>query len=140
MKKFAFLVLSVLFLVGCASTPQDKAEKSVKGHLKKTIAAYDPISFGEIDTLSLDKIPELVAAKDSLQHYSNALKETHDQFQQAANQAGAKRFKAIVDNLERFYEGKRYRINHKYKANTAEGKTEEIEKDFYLTGEFYVVE
>ncbi len=140
MKKFGFLVLAVLFLAGCSSTPQDRAEKGVTTFLKKSIAAYEPISFGELETLNLDKLPDLIAARDSLRFYRNALDQIGDQFQQAANQAKVKHFKSLEENLKNFYTGKKYRINHKYKANTAEGKSEEIDKDFYLTDAFIVVE
>ena len=43
-------------------------------------------------------------------------------------------------DFEKFYEGKKFKINHKYKANTAEGKNEEIDKDFFLNSMYEVVE
>ena len=56
------------------------------------------------------------------------------------NQKNAKRLKAVMADFEKFYEGKKFKINHKYKANTAEGKNEEIDKDFFLNSMYEVVE
>lgn len=140
MKKFAFLILAVLFLSGCSNNPQSMAEKGVKSHLEKSIAAYEPISFGVLDTINLSNDATYKTAKDSLNFYMNALKETADQFKLAANQNNAKKFRGMVDSLDFFYEGKKFRINHKYKANTSEGKNEEVDKVFYLNSGYVVVD
>lgn len=139
-KKIVFLLLGAALLIGCSNDPQKKAESSVVHFLKKNVQRYEPVSFGRVDTLDLEHEPAYLAAKDSLRFYKDALKETGDQFQLAASQQGAKRQQGIIADMENFYQGKRYRINHRYKANTAEGRQEEIDKDFYLTATYQVVE
>ncbi|MFV0392068.1 MAG: hypothetical protein ACK5KP_09340 [Paludibacteraceae bacterium] len=140
MKKIAILFLSLLFLVSCGNKPQDKAEKGVKDFLKKNVQLYEPISFGKLDTLVLDNDAAYIVAKDSLSFYMNALKETGDQFKLASNQQNAKRMKDEVDAVKTFYEGKKYRINHVYNANTSQGKKDEVNKDFYMDSMYNVVE
>lgn len=140
MKQIGLFFLSLLLLVGCSNNPQSQAEKGVTDFLKKNVQIYEPISFGTLDTISVETDPAYTVAKDSLRIYLDALKVTADQFKLAANQKNAKRLKEVVTNLENFYQGKKYKINHKYKANTAEGKNQEVDKDFYLNGIYEVVE
>ncbi len=140
MKKIGFLFLSLLLLAGCGNDPQSQAEKGVQNFLKKNVQVYEPISFGVLDTITVSDDPEYVAAKDSLQIYMEALKVTADQFKLASNQQNAKRLRGVVADMETFYEGKKYKINHKYRANTSEGKKEEVDKDFYLNSGFNIVE
>lgn len=140
MKKLIILSLGLLLMWSCSNTPQTMAEKGVTKHLKKSIAKYEPVSFGALDTITVGEDPAYIAARDSMQIYMDGLKETADQFKLAGNQKNAKRLKAVVSDLEKFYEGKSFKINHKYKANTVEGKNEEVDKDFYLNTMYQVVE
>lgn len=140
MKKIIFLVFGVLLFVGCNPTPQGMAEKGVKKYLKSNVQVYEPISFGTLDTLSLGDIPEYVVVRDSLRIYLDALKETADQFKLAENQKNAKRLRAVVNDLENYYSDKKFKLNHKYKANTSQGKSEEVDKDFFLNSAYEVVE
>lgn len=140
MKKLAILSLGLLLMYACSNNPQSMAEKGVTNHLKQSIAKYEPISFGALDTISVGEDAAYVAARDSLKIYMEALKVTADQFKLAENQKNAKRLKAVMADLESFYNGKAFKINHKYKANTSEGKNEEVDKDFYLDTMYKVVE
>ncbi|NLI72556.1 MAG: hypothetical protein GX361_07480 [Bacteroidales bacterium] len=140
MKKIVISFLGALLLIGCNNTPQGMAERSVKKHLKKSVQAYEPISFGSVESVDFTKDSVYILAKDSLDKSLAELKKTSDQFKLASHQKAAKRNKTLIENLEAFYSNKKYKIQHKYKANTSEGKNEEVNKDFYLTGEFVVVE
>ncbi len=140
MKKLAILSLGLLFMYACSNNPQSMAEKGVTKHLKQSIAKYEPVSFGVLDTITVGEDPEYIAASDSMRIYMEALKQTADQFKLADNQKNAKRLKAVMADLEKFYEGKKFKINHKYKANTAEGVNEEVDKDFFLNSMYEVVE
>lgn len=140
MKKIVIFLLGAVLLVGCNKTPQGTAESSVKKHLKKSVLAYEPISFGELEAIELNSDSAYILAKDSLSNSLAELKKTSDQFVLAKHQQVAKRNKARIEMLEAFYSNKKYKIEHKYKANTSEGKNEEVSKDFYLTGGFVVVE
>lgn len=140
MKKLAFLSLIALFVMGCSNGPQDMAENAVKTHLKKSVTAYESISFGKLDTINLSNNSEYVAVRDSFRFYMDALKETGDQFKLADNQKNASRLKIIKEDIEKFFEGKTYSINHKYKGNTAEGGVKEVDKEFYLDGTYHIVE
>ena len=140
MKKIVILFLGIVLLVGCNNNPQGMAESSVKKHLKKSVLAYEPISFGTLDTLDLSKDPVYMVAKDSLSKSLAELKKTSDQFVLAGHQQVAKRNKVIVDEMEAFYSNKKYKIEHKYKGNTSEGKNEEVDKEFYLNSGFVIVD
>lgn len=140
MRQIGFLILSLVLLVGCGNNPQSQAEKGVKNFLKKNVQVYEPVSFGVLDTINISEDPEYVAAKDSLRIYMDALKVTADQFKLASNQQNAKRMRETIAGMESFYQGKKYKIYHKYQTHTAEGTSEEVDKDFYLNGLFEVVE
>lgn len=140
MKKLAILSLGLLLMYSCSNSPQSMAEKGVKDYLKKSIKAYQPISFGVLDTLSLEKDSAYISAKDSMQFFMDKLKEVGDQFKLADNQKNAKRLKAVMADIAVFYDGKKFKINHKYKGNTAEGKNQDVDKDFYLNNMYEVVE
>ncbi len=52
--KYILLILLAAHLISCNNTPEDKAQAAVKAFLKKQMAepsAYEPISFGKIDSL-----------------------------------------------------------------------------------------
>ncbi len=140
MKKISFLLLGLLFMFGCSNNPQSMAEKGVKNFLKKNIANYEPISFGKLDTISVSNDSVYKATMDSLDFYLRALNQTSDQAKLAMNQKRAKELKKKAGDLEVFYLDKKYKINHKYKGNTAEGSNQEIDKDFYLNNLFQVVD
>lgn len=140
MKKAIILFLGAVLLAGCSNNPQSMAEKSVGKHLKKSVQAYESISFGTLDTLDLSKDSVYLLAKDSLSSSMAELNKTSDQFVLAAHQQAAKRNKAIVEDIERFYSNKKYKIQHTYRGNTLEGKNEEVNKEFYLNSGFVVVE
>lgn len=140
MKKLLILSLGLLVLYSCSNNPQSMAEKGVSKYLKGSIAKYEPVSFGALDTITVGEDPVYIAARDFMQIYMDGLKQTADQFKLAENQKNAKRLKAVLADLEKFYEGKKFKINHKYKANTSEGVNEEVDKDFFLNSMYEVVE
>lgn len=140
MKKISIFLLGLLFMCGCINNPQSMAEKGVRNFLKKNIAAYEPISFGTLDTISVNNDSVYKVSMDSLNFYLRGLNETADQAKLAMNQQKAKDFKKKISDIETFYLDKKYKINHKYKGNTAEGSNQEIDKDFYLNNMFQVVE
>ena len=140
MKKLLILSLGLLLMYSCSNNPQSMAEKGVTKYLKNSIAKYEPVSFGALDTITVGEDPAYMAARDSMKIYMDGLKETADQFKLADNQKNAKRLKAVMADFEKFYEGKKFKINHKYKANTSEGVNEEVDKDFFLNSMYEVVE
>ncbi len=140
MKKITFLLFVLLFVTGCSNNPQSLAEKAVKTTLKKTVSAYEPITFGELSDMTLDQCEDYKNIKDSLSFYKQELQKTSDQFVLAANQAKAKEFKLESERIEDFYKNKRYKLEHKYKANNSLGELEEITKVFYLNADFAVVD
>lgn len=140
MKRIMFLLFAALLFVGCANDSQSKAEKAVKASLKKSVTAYESVSFGEVQEMDLSTDPEYREIKDSLKFYMDALKETGDQFKLASNQNNAKAMKFAKEDMERFFANKKYKIEHTYKANTSSGVKEEVEKTFYLNAGFVVVE
>lgn len=140
MKKLVILSLGLLFMWSCSNSPQSMAERGVTKHLKQSIAKYDAVSFGVLDTITVGEDPAYIATRDSMQIYMDGLKQTADQFKLAENQKNAKRLKAVLSDFEKFYNERVFKINHKYKANTTEGKNEEVDKDFYLNSMYEVVE
>ena len=112
MKKLLILSLGLLLIYSCSNNPQSMAEKGVTKYLKNSIAKYEPVSFGALDTITVGEDPAYMAARDSMKIYMDGLKETADQFKLADNQKNAKRLKAVMADFEKFYEGKKFKINH----------------------------
>jgi hypothetical protein len=51
---FIFLTVSTVYFTSCSNSPSDKAQSSVKSYLKenlKNASTYEPVLFGQIDTL-----------------------------------------------------------------------------------------
>ena len=53
MKKLLILSLGLLLMYSCSNNPQSMAEKGVTKYLKNSIAKYEPVSFGALDTITV---------------------------------------------------------------------------------------
>jgi hypothetical protein len=136
MKKISLMLIALLLVfVSCDNTPQGKAEKVIKKHLKETIEQYEPVSFTKLDTLDVANDARYNEAKDSLDFHISKLTEMNDQFTLAAHQKAAKEYKQLREDLEAFYKDKKYRIDHVFQSK--EGERMRI---FYLNNLFEIVE
>lgn len=145
MKKLTTLLLATLLIIGCSSTPQEKAEKAVTKNIETTIKenpdykAYQPISFGQIDTIQLTKQADYQLATDSFQYFRNQLNVTADQTTISQVQQKTKAFKQEIESLENFYRNKKFSIQHQYKIEV-KGKTYDRSEIFYLNSQYKIVE
>ncbi len=140
--KQTLLLLSVIFMISCSQTPQEKAEKAVTKYLKKTekVADYQSKSFNNFKIVKLKEVDEYVIAQDSLRYYKTELNKMGDQFRMAAMQKGAKRMKYQIQDLEKFYKKVNYSIEHNYSYKASEsGVVVNTTETFYLTHNFKVV-
>lgn len=135
MKKIVVFLLGVFLLASCSQSPQERAEAAIQKSIKAAGLAYTPISFSQLDTISLDTDEDYRMAKDSLFYYKSKLTEKSDQFQLSAFQNGAKRMKVKIEYLESLYKVVKYKIHHTYKTEAGEQ-----EKEFYLDNQFRLVD
>lgn len=140
MKKSIIFIVTLIFLAGCIGTPQKRAEKSVKKYLKETAngnsASIKSVSFGPLQTITLKEDSAYLQARDSLFYYKRELTKTSNQFRLAEIQNKAKDFASDVNNREKFFEERNYKIVHRVKNE----KRGEFESTFYLNSHFEVVE
>ncbi len=141
MKK-TLLFLSVILMIGCSKTPQQKVEKSVEKYLTKTekLTDYQPTSFNNFKIVKLNDIDKYIVANDSLRYYKSELNKMGDQFKMAAMQRGAKRMKYEIKTLEILYKKVNYAIEHTYSYKESNGNlVKDTTKTFYLTHTFKVL-
>lgn len=100
MKKTLIIFLCATFAFGCALSPEKRAQKLIKAHMKETMhdwSSYEPVKFGLLDSVFTD-----IKDEPDYAAFSAKIKVYNKQFEEAIEEARSYMASLLFDNADSY--------------------------------------